>query len=87
VVRLWGVETVSEDRLRPEDAPKGIYGPDGEAIFFSEPGIDRMMAVIMNLASELWVVTERSLPADADRDAEARAFINRVFAPLREPES
>lgn len=81
------MEEVSEEaRQRPEDAPKGIYGPDGEPIFFSEPGVDRMMAVIMNLASELWVATERSLPADADRDAEARAFIDRIFAPLREPE-
>ncbi len=71
---------------RPEDAPKGIYGPDGEPIFFSEPGVDRMMAVIMNLASELWVLTEAGLPADADRDAAAKAFIDRVFAPLREPQ-
>jgi hypothetical protein len=80
------VEAVSDDtRQRPEDAPKGIYGPDGEPIFFAEPGVDRMMAVIMNLASELWVVTERGLPADADRDAAAKAFIDRIFAPLREP--
>jgi hypothetical protein len=76
-----------EVRQRPEDAPKGIYGPDGEPIFFSEPGVDRMMAVIMNLASELWVVAERDLPAGAVRDAEARAFIDRVFAPLREPKA
>jgi hypothetical protein len=77
---------MSEERLRPEDAPKGIYGPDGEPIFFSEPGVDRMMAVIMNLASELWVVTEKTLPADADRDAATKAFIDRIFKPLREPE-
>lgn len=78
---------MSDQPQHPEDAPKGIYGPDGEPIFFSEPGVDRMMAVIMNLASELWVQTERGLPAGADRDAEARAFIDRVFAPLREPKS
>ena len=71
-------------RQRPEDAPKGIYGADGEPVFFSEPGIDRMMAVMMNLASELWVERERNLPEGADRDAEAKAFIDRVFAPLRE---
>lgn len=79
------MEKVSGERQRPDDAPKGIYGPDGEPIFFAEPGVDRMMAVIMNLASELWVANERSLTADVDRDAEARAFIDRVFAPLREP--
>ena len=74
----------STERQRPEDAPKGIYGPDGEPIFFSEPGVDRMMAVIMNLASELWVQQERSLSAGEDRDAAAKAFIDRVFAPFRE---
>jgi hypothetical protein len=78
------VEAVSEERQRPEDAPKGIYGPDGEPIFFAEPGVDRIMAVVMNLASELWVERERNLPLDSDRDAEAKAFIDRVFAPLRE---
>ncbi len=78
------MEKVSDQRQRPEDAPKGIYGPDGEPIFFAEPGVDRMMAVIMNLASELWVERERSLPIDADRDAHAKAFIDRIFAPLRE---
>jgi hypothetical protein len=78
------MEAVNEERQRPEDAPKGIYGPDGEPIFFAEPGVDRMMAVIMNLASELWVERERYLPLDSDRDAEAKAFIDRVFAPLRE---
>lgn len=86
MVRLWNVETVSEERLRPEDAPKGIYGPDGEPIFFAEPGVDRMMAVIMNLASELWVMHERQMPNGSDRDTAAKAFIDRIFAPLREPE-
>ncbi len=75
---------MSEERQRPEDAPKGIYGPDGEPIFFSEPGVDRMMAVIMNLASELWIQQERSLEPGVDRDLAAKAFIDRVFAPLRE---
>lgn len=75
---------MSEGKQRPEDAPKGIYGPDGEPIFFSEPGVDRMMAVIMNLASELWVMHEREMPDGADKDGAAKAFIDRVFAPLRE---
>ena len=71
-------------RQSPEDAPKGICGPDGDPIFFSEPGVDRMMAVIMNLASELWIERERNLPESADLDAEVKSFIDRVFAPLRE---
>jgi hypothetical protein len=80
-----GSDEAVQRRQRPEDAPKGIYGPDGEPIFFDQPGVDRMMAVMMNLASELWVVTERGLPQDIDRDAAARGFIDRIFAPLREP--
>lgn len=72
--------------LRPEGAPKGIYGADGKPQFFGEPGVDRMMAVIMNLASELWVTREAQLDDDVDRDAAAKEFIDRIFKPLREPE-
>lgn len=79
-----------DDRQRPEDAPKGIYGPDSEPQFFSEPGVDRMMAVIMNLASEVWVQQEKLLALEEaksgepiDRDSLNKAFINRVFAPFR----
>lgn len=73
----------ADDRL-------GIYGIDGEPQFFREPGMDRFVAVILNLASELWVHEERlrSLEngtATPDLDAAARAFIDRIFAPLREP--
>ena len=75
-----------DERQRPEDAPKGIYGPDGEPQFFAEPGVDRMMAVIMNIASEVWVQEERLLALEGkegDRDALNKAFIERVFAPFR----
>ncbi len=38
---------------------KARYGPDGRPTFFSEPAIDRFVSVVLNLASELWVQTER----------------------------
>nr|WP_047167608.1 hypothetical protein [Sphingomonas sp. Y57] len=45
--------------LLPEDAPTSIYGPDGEPRFFSDPAIDRLIPVMLNLASELWIQTEQ----------------------------
>jgi hypothetical protein len=85
------MEAMNEpERPRAEGAPKGIYGPDGEPQFFSEPGLDRMMAVIMNLAGEVWVQEERLLALEevkgripVDRDAHNKAFIERIFEPLR----
>ncbi len=35
------------------------YGPDGRPVFFTDPAIDRFVSVLLNLASELWVQTER----------------------------
>ena len=50
---------MTAEALRPEDAPPAIYGPDGEPQFFQDPAMDRFVAVILNIASELWVQTER----------------------------
>ncbi len=84
-----------EDPLAPpEGAPAGIYGPDGRPRFFTDPAVDRFVAALLNLASEVWVQEERLLaleagarPDEAAKDPEAalKAFIDRVFAPLREP--
>ena len=77
--------------IKPEDAPDSIYGPDGKPRFFSEPGMDRFVAVVMNLAQEMWVQEERLMAlegTDVDpeaREAKLKAFIDRVFAPIREP--
>lgn len=59
MVRLRRVARVSEAALRPEDAPPSIYGPDGKPQFFQDPAMDRFIAVLLNVASELWVQTER----------------------------
>lgn len=37
-----------EERQRPEGAPPGLYGADGEPRFFADPGMDRFVAVVMN---------------------------------------
>ena len=85
--------TIEDDvAVRPADAPPGIYGPDGRPQFFSDPAMDRFVACLLNLASEVWVQQEQILALQAsaagappiDRDAASKAFIDRVFAPLRE---
>jgi hypothetical protein len=84
-----------EDPLAaPDGAPAGIYGPDGRPRFFSDPAIDRFIAALLNLASEVWVQEERLLALEARArphepakapEAVLKSFIDRVFAPLREP--
>lgn len=77
------------DAPRPEDAPKDIYGPDGRPKFFDDPGMDRFVAVIMNLAQEVWRQEERLMALEGregnPNDA-AKAFVERVFRPVREPQ-
>ncbi len=79
-----------KDDLRPEDAPTEIYDSQGRARFFADPGVDRFVAVVMNLAQEVWVQEERLLAleedkgaAQVDREAKLKAFIDRVFEPVR----
>ena len=74
---------------RPGGAPPGIFGADGRPRFFSDPAMDRFVAVILNLTSEMWVMEERlrALEGDnaaADSGSSAQAFVERVFEPLRE---
>jgi hypothetical protein len=78
------------DTPRPEDTPPGLYDETGNARFFADPAMDRFVAVVMNMAQELWVQEERLLAleeakgaAPVDRDAKLKAFIDRVFAPIR----
>lgn len=82
---------MSGRETRPEDAPEGLYGADGRPRFFDDPGMDRFVAVVMNLAQEVWVQEERLAALEGrksgdapDRDARVKAFIDRVFEPLRE---
>jgi len=79
-----------KDDLIPEDAPAEIYDSAGRARFFAEPAMDRFVAVVMNLAQEVWVQEERLLALEenkgaqvTDREAKLKAFIDRVFEPVR----
>ncbi|QLC26061.1 hypothetical protein HFP57_14210 [Parasphingopyxis algicola] len=82
-----------EPPIKPEDAPDSIYGPDGKPRFFAEPGMDRFVAVVMNLAQEVWVQEERLMALEGEkadpeaRDAKLKAFIDRVFDPIRESDA
>jgi hypothetical protein len=76
--------------LRPEDSPPSLYDEAGNPRFFADPAMDRFVAVVMNLAQEVWVQEERLLALEeaksgtqVDRDAKAKEFIDRVFAPVR----
>lgn len=78
------------EQLRPEDAPPSLYDENGNARFFADPAMDRFVAVVMNLAQEVWVQEERLLALEEDksgkeidREAKVTEFIDRVFAPVR----
>lgn len=68
--------------LYPADAPSSYYGPDGRPQFFQDPAMDRFVAVVLNLASELWIQNEKvaTLSAVVERagllSAEIEAEIN-----------
>ncbi len=83
---------MAEPAFKPDDTPKEIYGPDGKPKFFDDPGMDRYVAVIMNMVQEMWVQEERLMALEGleaspeQKEAKLQEFINRIFAPLREGE-
>ncbi|MEO9634599.1 MAG: hypothetical protein ABJF89_01895 [Parasphingorhabdus sp.] len=83
---------MTEPVFKPDDTPKEIYGADGKPKFFDDPSMDRFVAVIMNMAQEMWVQEERLMalegrePSPEEREAKLKIFVDRIFAPLREGE-
>jgi len=76
--------------LGPDDTPPGLYDDAGNARFFADPAMDRFVAVVMNMAQEMWVQEERLLALEeargaepVDREALLKSFIDRLFAPIR----
>lgn len=74
---------MSDAPLRPDDAPPSLYGADGKPQFFADPAMDRFVAVLLNLTSELWIqneaivnlsalIAEKGLASGEDIDAMAR---------------
>jgi hypothetical protein len=43
----------------PDQAPPGIYDESGRPRFFADAAIDRLVSVVLQLTSEVWVLTER----------------------------
>ncbi|GAB5489274.1 MAG: hypothetical protein Pars2KO_28440 [Parasphingorhabdus sp.] len=83
---------MAEPAFTPDGTPKEIYGPDGKPKFFDDPGMDRYVAVIMNMVQEMWVQEERLMALEGleaspeQKEAKLQEFIERIFAPLREGE-
>ena len=82
---------MSEVPLQPEDAPPELYDAAGRPRFSSDPVVDRLVAVMMNMAQEMWVQEERLMAleeakgaAEVDREARLKQFIDRVFEPMRQ---
>ena len=78
------------DPLKPDNTPDGIYGDDGKPQFFDDPAMDRVIAVLMEMAQTSWAQEERLLALEeangakkVDREERLNEFINRTFAPLR----
>ena len=87
MVRFRRVETLSSD-LPSKQRPRPVHAAGDEAHFFEDVAMDRFVAVVMNLAQEVWRQEERLMRLEGRQgnpDAEAKAFVDRVFAPVREP--
>lgn len=87
---MTGQALTDDAPLLPDDAPPELYDSEGRPRFFAEPAMDRFVAVVMNLAQEVWVQEERLLAleedkgaAAVDREALLKAFIDCVFEPVR----
>jgi hypothetical protein len=56
---MEGMMQPDDDIAPPEQAPPGIYDESGRPRFFSDPAIDRLVSVVLQLTSEVWVLAER----------------------------
>jgi hypothetical protein len=50
---------VDDEIAVPDQAPPGIYDEAGRPRFFADPGLDRLVSVVLQLTSEVWVLAER----------------------------
>lgn len=70
----------------PRDAPSGIYGPDGRAEFFQDPAMDRFVAVVLKLTSDLWCQEERIATLEALLDEKGIATAAERSALIARPD-
>jgi len=50
---------IRDEIPKPSQAPPAIYDQSGRPRFFADPSVDRLIAAVLNLASEVWVLTEK----------------------------
>jgi hypothetical protein len=48
-----------DEIAKPDQAPPSLYDESGRPRFFADPAVDRLTSVILQLASEVWVLNER----------------------------
>ncbi len=72
-----------DEIVQPDEAPAGIYDESGRPRFFSDPAIDRLVSVVLQLTGEVWVLAERleNLERLADRKGCLTADEIRQYAP------
>jgi hypothetical protein len=72
-----------DEIIQPDQAPPGIYDESGRPRFFSDPAVDRLVSVVLQLTSEVWVLTERleNLERLAERKGCLTADEIRKYAP------
>ncbi len=92
MVRFWrlealtGMATMDGSESDAHDLPAQKAGGQ----YFFDPGVDRLVAVVLNLAAELWSQKQHvrsldGLSADNEKTQDdLKAFIDRIFEPLRE---
>lgn len=74
----------------PEPESHDLPAQNAGGQFFFDPGVDRLVAVVLNLAAELWSQKElfrlRDNPPTAGNrnEDDLKIFIDRIFEPLRE---
>ena len=59
MVRLWRMEGAAMTSETTARSRGPQYGADGRVTFFDDPAMDRFVSVLLNVASELWVLSER----------------------------
>lgn len=64
---------MADDSIAPAEAPPGIYDERGQPRFFADPSVDRLVSVMLEMASALWVLTERV--ETIERVAAAKGYV------------
>jgi hypothetical protein len=70
----------------PDQAPPGIYDESGRPRFFSDPAVDRLVSVVLQLTSEVWVLTERLENLEQLAEAKGHVTLDELKSYKPDPE-